>query len=407
MPSRRVITELDEWPRHQTIDTFDMVTNAAPGWSDGYWHCVGDPNGEVNLITALRLYHNTNVIDAYVIAATADGKQYNVRATRRLRPNIDDLRVGPFSMDIIRGHRTLKLGLDENPHQVEFDILWESAAPPYDEAPGLRSWADGRLAGERSNIVQLGNLSGYLKIGPREYNFKVEDGWVGAKDHSWGLGDTGWGEKPHPFAAPRVGPRRSYWGDPGARHWSLIRFSDRSMYYAFRHHNDGSHLATGTGGNILELGTIHSRIDYPYDSGKEGWAYKDVEVISTEWEDNLPRMKGAQIHFTKPDGKVDRFKVDIISKPVYMQGGGYWGGWNDKLGRGVYRGDDVLEGEVWDISHPVKVFDETGKTEIKQKPGGHFAELYGRLTNLDDPNDVGFGLIEIVFNEEYQGIKAV
>ena len=55
----------------------------------------------------------------------------------------------------------------------------------------------------------------------------------------------------------------------------------------------------------------------------------------------------------------------------------------------------------------MKVFDETGKTEIKQKPGGHFAELYGRLTNLDDPNDVGFGLIEIVFNEEYQGIKAV
>jgi hypothetical protein len=118
-------------------------------------------------------------------------------------------------------------------------------------------------------------------------------------------------------------------------------------------------------------------------------------------------MKGAQIHFTRPDGKVDRFKVDIISKPVYMQGGGYWGGWNDQLGRGVYRGDEVLEGEVWDISHPVKVFDETGKTEIKQKPGGHFAELYGRLTNLDDPNDVGFGLVEIVFNEEYQGIKAV
>ncbi len=382
-----------------------MVSSASPGWSDGYWHCVGDPGGEVNLISALRLYHNTNVIDAYVIVATVDGKQYNVRATRRLRPDIDDLTVGPFSMDIIRGHRTLKLGLESNPHQVEFDILWESAAPPYDEASGVRRWVDGRLMGERSNIIQLGNLSGYLKVGPREYNFKVEDGWVGAKDHSWGLGDTGWGEKPHPHAAPGQGRPRSFWGEPGARHWSLIRFPDRSLYYSFRHHNDGSHVASGTGAN--EEGTVHSWIDYPYDSGKEGWAYTDVKVVDAQFEDGWPRMKAAEIHFTRPDGGLDRFQVDIISEPVYMQGGGYWGGWNDGLGRGIFRGEDVLEGEIWDVSHPVKVFDESGKTEVPQRPGGHFAELYGSVTNLDDSSDVGLGLIEIVFSQEYQGIKAV
>ena len=57
--------------------------------------------------------------------------------------------------------------------------------------------------------------------------------------------------------------------------------------------------------------------------------------------------------------------------------------------------------------HPVKVYDEQGKTEIPQRPGGHFAELYARFTNLDDPSDVGLGLLEIVFSQEYQGIKAV
>jgi len=406
MADRRVLTELDEWPRHQTIDTFDMVTSSNPGWSDGYWHCVGDPNGEVNLITALRLYPNTNVIDAYVILSTGEGKQYNVRATRRLRPRIDDLQVGPFWMEILRGHRTLKFGLRENPHQVEFEILWESAAPPYDEASGVRRWVDGRLVSERSNIVQLGNLSGRLKVGGREYNFAVEDGWVGAKDHSWGLGDTGWGEKPNPFAAPGEGQARVWGGGtPGARHWALIRFPDRSMFWSIRHLNDGTYVASGTGSG--EVGTIHSRIDYPYGSGKEGWAYTDVAVPKTEWVDGLPRLKAAQVHFTRPDGGVDRFAIDVVSKPVYMQGGGYWGGWNDGLGRGVYRGEDHIEGEVWDVRHPVKVFDETGQTEIPQKPGGHFAELYARYTNLDNPADVGFGLHEVVFSREYQGIKAV
>jgi hypothetical protein len=169
--------------------------------------------------------------------------------------------------------------------------------------------------------------------------------------------------------------------------------------------DDGTYVASGTGSG--EEGTIHSRIDYPYGSGKDGWAYADVESIEPSWVDGLPRLKGAKVAFRRPEGHVDRFAIDVVSRPVYMQGGGYWGGWNDGVGRGVYRGEDHLEGEVWDVSHPVKVFDETGKTEVRQRPGGHFAELYARYTNLDDPSDIGLGLQEAVFTREFQGIKAV
>ena len=403
MPARRVLTELDEWPRHQTIDTFDMVANPSPGWSDGYWHCVGDPAGEVNLITALRLYHNTNVIDAYAILSTGEGKQYNVRATRRLRPNIDELRVGPFTQEIIRGLRTLRLGLEENPHDVSFDIHWESTAPPYDECAGVRSWLDGRLVGERSNLVQVGDLSGWIKAGGREYRFGAADGWAGAKDHSWGQANTGEGEQPNRHAAPAEG-RRSRWGSPGARWWSLVRFPDRSLFLSFRHGADGAITAAGTGGGDLP-GRVHSRVDYRYGSGRDGWAHTDIEVLETEFEDGFPRLKRARLDLTRPDGGLDRFLLETVSKPVYMQGGGYWGGWDDRLGRGVYRGD-VVEGEVWDVSHPVIVRDLKG-AEVKQRPGGHYAELYTRYTNLDDPADVGLGLQECVFIDEYQGIKAM
>ena len=53
MADRRVLTNLDEWPRHQTLDTFNTILSSDPGWSDGYWDCIGDPNGEVNLILSL------------------------------------------------------------------------------------------------------------------------------------------------------------------------------------------------------------------------------------------------------------------------------------------------------------------------------------------------------------------
>ena len=403
MANQRVLTNLDEWPRHQTLDTFNTILSSDPGWSDGYWDCIGDPNGEVNLITAIRVYANTNVIDAYAMATTDDGKQYNLRASRRLRPDIDGITVGPFGKDIIDGHRKYRLTCDENPHDISFDILWEGVSPPYDEAPGTRFYADGRLVVERSNYIQAGDLSGSLKVGDREWKFDVADGWAGARDHSWGTGNTGMGEKPNPFGAPPLtGGRRGL--RAGMRTWVVARFQDRLLYYSFLVSPDGTISSAGTGGQ--ETGQIHSWVDYRYDSGKEGWSYTGVEVPEMNWVDGWPRLDNMIIHFSRPDGGVDRFNVKNVSKAVYMQGGGYWGGWDDGLGRGAYRGEEKVEGEIWDVSHPVIVMDESGKNEVRQRPGGSYAENYATLTNLDDPSDVGLGILEaIVVGDEFPGVE--
>ena len=406
MPTR-VLTEADELPRHQTISTFDTVANSNPEWNDGYWFCFGDPAGEVNLITGIRLYHNTNVIDAYVIVSTQEGKQYNLRASRRLRPRIDDIAVGPFWQEIIRGLHTIRLGCDENPHQVAFDVLWESTAPPHDEATGVQNYRDGRLVGERSNYVQVGALSGWVEVGGKRWEFTVEDGWAGARDHSWGQGYTGAGEKPNQYAAPVVtdGKTRGGWGGPGMRHWGLIKFPDRSLFYAFMRNSDGTYSESGTGARGSSA--IHSVIDHNYGSDIPKWSYTDVEALDHEWVDGQPLLKCGRINLTRPDGSVDRFQVDVVSKPVHMQGGGYWGGWNDQLGRGIYRGEEYVEGEIWDISHPVKIFTADWE-EVPPTPaaGAAYWEVYALYTNLDDPNDVGLGILEAAIIGDYEGVKA-
>ena len=61
----RTLMELDEWPRHPTIDTFDQLATASPYWSDGFWFCIGDPEGRCDLITAIRSHPNTNAADGY------------------------------------------------------------------------------------------------------------------------------------------------------------------------------------------------------------------------------------------------------------------------------------------------------------------------------------------------------
>ena len=61
---------------------------------------------------------------------------------------------------------------------------------------------DGRVSFARSNFVQLGHVSGHITVAGRR--FEVGSEWVGARDHSWGIGETGTGNRPD-VAAPTAG----------------------------------------------------------------------------------------------------------------------------------------------------------------------------------------------------------
>lgn len=385
----RRLTRLDEWPLHQTIDTFDSVATASQNWSDGYWNCVGDPEGRVNLITAIRFYQNTNVAEGYACVSLDDGRQYNLRCSRRLRPRIDELDVGPLWMEILEGLRTFRFGCRKNPHGIEFDLLWKAAAPAYDETPGQIGVIDGRIAFQRSNYVQLGHVSGTIRVAGRD--FEVGPDWVGARDHSWGLGgDSGTGGLIGEFIAPPGGVRHDSKPAFGLRQWTLLRFPKRSIYYWFQHANDG------------RMSRFESHIDYPFETGRSGRSYRGVKIESVEFDAGRRRLRSAVLDFERHDGPHDRLRAEVVSRPLYMQGGGYWRGFDDGLGRGIYRGEEHVEGEVWDVSHPTQVRSLDG--ERVPQHNGTWAETFARFQNLDDREEQGLGLLECVVAGPYPGI---
>ncbi len=387
----RALTQLDEWPRHQTLDTFDMVASDSERWSDGSWICVGDAEGACHLITALRFYPNTNVVDGYAIVALDDGRQYNLRVSRRMRPAIDDLSCGPMWMRIVEGLRVVDFGVSANDSGIEFDLRWDGFSPCFDETSGIRRYQDGRVVRARSNYVQVGNVSGTITVQGRR--FEVGPSWVGARDHSWGIGDTGSGNHPG-FAAPAGGPAAAHQGATlrhfGLRHFTFVRFPERSVFFRFHHAPDG------------RITDNHSWVDYPYGSDRSGWSYVSSAVESVEFVEGRRRIARSVVKLGRPDGGFDRFAIRPISKPVYMKGGGYWDGFDDGLGRGVYRGELKVEHEVWDVSHPTVVRDLAG-TVLPQRNGA-WAEEIAVFENLDDPTEVGLGEFEGVVGGPYPGV---
>ena len=57
------------------------------------------------------------------------------------------------------------------------------------------------------------------------------------------------------------------------------------------------------------------------------------------------------VHAHRRRGRRAAYELDDLGW-VYCQGGGYFGGFDDGLGQGVYRGDYHVEGEVWDVTPP-------------------------------------------------------
>jgi hypothetical protein len=80
-----------------------------------------------------------------------------------------------------------------------------------------------------------------------------------------------------------------------------------------------------------------------------------------EFYDGGRRLRAGRFELIDADGVRREYTVEDLGW-VYTQGGGYFGGFDDGLGQGVYRGDYHLEGEVWDVSHPTRIVDAGGES---------------------------------------------
>jgi hypothetical protein len=372
MTDRGRLTRMDEYPRHQIPGTFDSVDTDSVHWNDGFYFTLGDEASGATLFAAIRLYPNTDVMDGFA-CVTVDGRQHNLRWSRRLRPGIDDIAVGPLALAILDPLRTLHLTCGSNDYGISFDLTWEALHDPYLEDRIVR-YAGGRKVYDRTNYDQCCAVTGTITVDGRTLDVTPTT-WVGVRDHSWGMGRTG--GAPSPAIAPDASrdPRRGF----AMRQWTMVRMPDRVMFWQFHLQADGSF-------DPLETVVI------PLDPSQPSWSYVHADA-QADRVDGLPRAARSRVAFTRPDGTVDRFELTPVGSPVYLQGGGYHDGFTDRLGRGVYRGDDHGEGEVWDVTHPIDVGDPAGW--FRQRPDA-WAEHFATCVNLDDPADRGFGHLECV-----------
>jgi len=320
------LTRLDDYPWHQTTAPFPLPSTSDPRFNDGYYW--GFYSKGCFAYFGMRLYPNTNVLDGYA-GAVADGEQRTVRASRALRPRVDELKVGPLQLEVQEPMARQRLTFDESGTGIAFDVSVEASGPPFFEEPHVHH-RRGRLLNHVLRYTQLCRVDGTITI---DGELRAVQRWYGVRDHSWGIRES----MGPPIPLRGTEPNR---GDPRAmRLWLPWEIEGQQGLIALHEDSDG---------NLIDFEGVLRDGDGP-----------EVEIVSArhafEYTPGTRRLERGGFAVTTAAGDEHEFTFKVVAGPLSPQGFGYVRGWQDGQPPGVYRGAEHVEFDRFRVDDPATI----------------------------------------------------
>jgi hypothetical protein len=354
-----MLTPLDDTLCHQLPTTFDHVWTSDPRWFDRYWFAIYSEDGSVAIQVTMGAYRNMNVLDGGAVMVI-DNKQYNVRVSRSLGSSVETT-CGPLRVRPIEPLKSFEISIAPGEHALHGELRWECVEPAHEEHPHYTR-LQSRTVEDYRRFDQIGVASGWLEAGGRRIEINR---WWACRDHSWGV-RRGMGV-PEPVTGPKVTLAEK------GHVMSFLFFSTDTL--------SGSLLFSGRGD------------DKPYTTGvvmdrRTQERYHATKIdLSVDLHEGTRRFRQASVEVTLEDGRILRINVDARGSSIAMQGLGYSGGYNDGKGLGAWRAENLLETDVWDVSHPSKIVYPDGA----QKEHWHRIQPVGLSADLDGEASTGMG----------------
>jgi hypothetical protein len=325
MNSGQVLTDLDDTMRHMAPTTLNQVATTDHRFFDRYWYTVVAPDRSIALVTGLGAYANMNVMDGYVCVVISRDDQKNLRVSRRLRPDIERMGSGPLDYKSLEPHRRSRLMLAANAGPLTFDLEYTATEGPRLESPH-QTLLEGHLVENYLRITQLGAISGTISIGDRRWEAAE---WFAARDHSWGV--------------------RRFFGGFWPRTATPVQddFSGLFCWVAWRAGRYQGYVQIQEGADGVRRfldGDVAVTVDGTTRSVRVVEAEHDIEFVGNS---NIVRRIGLKLR--GDDGETYAVEIEPAHIPLAMIGSGYFDGFDDGLGMGVYRGDDIQQYDEYQL----------------------------------------------------------
>jgi hypothetical protein len=352
------ISPMDEFLAHQTTDTFDYVFTSDRNFYDRYYFNCHPSSDELFLVAGMGQYPNLGVTDAFV-SISHGTHQYTVRASRELGSDRLDTRVGPLSVEVVEGLRSLRVRCEPNEWGVAFDLLFEGSVPALEE-PKSFNRSHARITQDVSRYAQVGTWRGALEVARRHYDVDPAR-WQGARDHSWGVRPVGEPE------APGIRLKDMQRATVGLfHHWLPMQFADHMIKVS---------IDEDYAGNRMQEESVKIW-NFGIDKPREPMGRPEVEIA---YLSGTREMQHSVLTLHPPGGKPLR-SANTPLRTVYLAAGsGYRP--DAEWGHGTWRGEQVVQGLVHDMS-----------TAELRRPWAFLNETLCRFEL--DTGEVGYGMHE-------------
>jgi hypothetical protein len=320
------LSPLDDYPVHQVAQPIRYPATSDRNFYDRYYFNCHAGTDELMLIVGMGQYPNLGVTDAFALARHGDTHRV-VRASRELGADRMDTSIGPFRIQVIEGLRRLRVVLEPNEHELEFDLTWEGVIPAQAEPRHFIRQQE-RVTFDCYRLAQTGRWSGHVRSGDAEFAV-TPDRWRGARDRSWGVRPVGESEPP---GIQVRNPAQFYWM------YAPMQFDEFSILTIIQED------ATGT--RLLEEAV---RV-WPESSGRPPQHLGKPEY-RPQYAPGTREVHVATISFAPSDGDPIEVTVRPVLPVSIMVGTGY--GLEPDWKHGMYQGSElVVQGVCYDLSAP-------------------------------------------------------
>ncbi len=305
-----MLTKADDYPIHQTPEPI-AYAGGHRNFYDRYFFNGYSSDGALFFAAALGVYPTLNIMDA-AFCVVHDGRQYNLRASRALRMERLDTRVGPIEIEVIEPLRVLRVVANDPDHGFSADIQFNARVDAIEE-PRFTRHAGTQVVMDVTRLTQNGDYRGTITL--KNERFELDRlGVQGTRDRSWGVRPVG-ARDPQPN--PSAGAPQFYWL------WAPCNFPSCGAFYHVNSDAEGKPwntrgvIAPKLGaGRSAEIDDVSSTLSFK--SGTRHAAHAIVNYVSPH-HGNYKIELEPQYHF-------------------YMKGLGYG---HPEWGHGSYHGESA------------------------------------------------------------------
>jgi hypothetical protein len=310
------LSSLDEYMIHQYPEPLRVMYTSDARAYERYWFTAQDRTGDLFIVQGCGFYPNLDTADAYSIVVY-QGQHTAVRAFRRLGDDRADMRLGPINAEVINPFREWRLTLDENEQGISYDIHWfDTKRAVFHRFGGTAPSRGGRLGSDTAGYESFGYPEGWVNYKGKRFELTRGE-FNGSRDHHWGT-RNGVGGPAHFQDSP-----------PHASGGQWVEFKDWSIW--------GNRVLYNIGDPRPGAGQIIKQ-ERKLKFDPESKVFEEGIVTNM-----LASGEVKEVHYKR-----------LNYQTVYLRCGAYGsfpsGGTPDKdIWFGQYVGDDVVEGETYDL----------------------------------------------------------